>query len=91
MQSWLLLCAGWGSLLVLTDVGLSVLSVVLYVVGTYFPLNVSVTLYSNTTAEQQVDRCHSTLQLLAAHHERFGLLGQERQQGMLVGKATPAA
>lgn len=32
-------CAGWGTMLVVTDVTLSVLSVLLYIVGTYLPLN----------------------------------------------------
>jgi len=84
----LLVRAGWGSVLVLTDVGLSVLSVVLYVVGTYFPLDVSAALCSITTADdQQSDNCHSTLRLLAADHERSGRAPQERQQGVPVGNS----
>lgn len=35
-------CTGWGTVLILLDVSLSILSVMLYIVGTYFPTTVSV-------------------------------------------------
>jgi hypothetical protein len=37
-----LCCTGWGTVLILLDVSLSILSVMLYIVGTYFPTTVSV-------------------------------------------------
>lgn len=38
---FLLLSPGWGTVLVLLDVALSIMSVILYIVGTYFPTSVS--------------------------------------------------
>jgi hypothetical protein len=44
LKLWLLcadLAAGWGTILVMADVSLSVLSVIIYIALTYHPINVS--------------------------------------------------
>jgi hypothetical protein len=48
-------CTGWGTVLILLDVSLSLLSAILYIVGTYFPITVSVkhTCIANACNNQQ--------------------------------------
>lgn len=50
-------CAGWGTILVMVDVTLSVFSVILYIAMTYHPLNVSL---------QQNKHCGSNMSSTAA-------------------------